>query len=233
MKSRALIITLTVFLFLQQLHAQMPLPEIPYIEVNGTAEKEITPDRLYLGILIQERVSGKDKVSIQEQEEKMKKGLSKAGISLENLYLADANADYTRSRWKSAEVISRKQFELRLSTADEVSRAFKVLDEIEITDAWISKIDHSKLEEFKKELRIEAIKTAKSKSDYLLTAIGQQTGKALIVRENDYGYQMPMYRNKNMEMAAMADTGGMAESESPDFRKIKLTSSVYVKFEIK
>lgn len=228
--------------FLAMIHIGMPLkaqypiqPEPPFIEINGIAEKEIVPDRIYLGILIRERISGKDKITVAQQEEKLKSGLKRKGIALENLYLSDANANYYNRPWKNREVISQTQYELRVSNATEVSEVFSLLDEIEITDAWIAKVDHSKMEELKKDLRIEAIKAAKAKSDYLLGAISQQTGKALIVRENEY-YQQPVYYNKmaNTRMDMMESAGAAAPEYNPiDFRKIKIQASVYVKFEVK
>lgn len=237
MKTTAWITLILLFavLAVPTVHGQYPVPqEPPYIEVNGMAEKEITPDRIYLGILIRERTTGKDKITVGEQEEKLKAGLRKKGIPLENLYLADANANYFNRPWKTREVISQAQYELRLGTASEVSDVMNLLDEIEITDAWISKVDHSRMEELKKDLRIEAIKAAKAKSDYLLSAIGQQTGKALIVRENEM-YQPPMYYNKmaNARMEVMDASGAAPEYEPVDFRKIKIQTSIYVKFEVK
>lgn len=218
------------------LKAQFPMqPEPPYIEVNGMAEKEVVPDRIYLGILIRERITGKDKVTVAQQEEKLKSGLKRKGIALENLYLSDANANYYHHKWRNREVISQTQYELRLGNATEVSEVFALLDEIEITDAWISKVDHSRMEELKKDLRIEAIKSAKAKSDYLLNAISQQTGKALIVRENEV-YQPPVYFNKmaNAQMDMLEVAGAATPAYEPvDFRKIKIQTSIYVKFEVK
>lgn len=49
-------------------------------------------------------------------------------------------------------------------------KVFEKLDELKIVDAYISKVSHSKLEEFKKEVRVMAIKAAKEKANYLLTA---------------------------------------------------------------
>jgi len=236
MKHLAKISCLFLLLTLTQINpawAQIPPPEPPYIEVNGLAEKEIVPDKIFLGILIQERTTGKDQITVAQQEEKLKNGLKKKGIEQENLYVSDANANYQNRRWRDREVVSQMQYELKLVNATQVSDVFSLLDEIEITNAWINRVDHSQINEYKKELRIEAIKAAKAKSDYLLNAIGQQTGKALIVRENEYYNPMPMYNYKAAGMMAMEDSGGMPASEPLDFKKIKIQASIYVKFEVK
>lgn len=47
-----------------QLKEQYP----SYIEVNGVAEREITPDKIYINITINERDS-KGKITVEEQEQ--------------------------------------------------------------------------------------------------------------------------------------------------------------------
>jgi uncharacterized protein len=229
--SPIILILLIILLGIQKVNAQIPPPEPPYIEVNGLAEKEIVPDKIFLGILIQERTSGKDQITVAQQEEKLRNGLKKNGIELENLYVSDAN--YQNRHWRGKEVVSQMQYELKLANATQVSNVFALLDEIEITNAWINRVDHSQINDYKKELRIEAIKAAKAKSDYLLNAIGQQTSRALIVRENEYYNPMPMYNYKAAGMMAMEDSGGMPASEPLDFKKMKIQASIYVKFEVK
>ncbi len=169
----------------------------------------------------------------------MKQALTDLNIPLELLTVADAQADYIRVKWSKKDVISQSEYELKLSTAQQVADIFEKLDEMKIDNAFISKVSHSKIKEYRKDVEIEAIKNAKSKADYLLTAIGQETGTALIVTErssnsNDYyidGVQM---------RGARASNGILYEVPSDDklkgkidFRKIKLETTIYVKFEIK
>jgi hypothetical protein len=232
---KALRLLLMPFAFPLIVFSQSPIlpQEPPFIEINGTAELEIVPNELYVSILLKERIDGKDKITVPELEDKMKSGLKNLKIDMTQLSLADANADYLNRRWRSKEVISQKEYLLKLEDSNSLSKVFQMLDEINIQDAWISRVHHTKMDSLKKEVRINAIKAAKDKSDYLLKAIQQQTGKALIVRENDWGYPQPMYKNVNMSASYMdAAESGMAEPEV-DFRKIKISSSVYVKFEIK
>ena len=42
----------------------------------------------------------KVKISIEEQEEKLKNAVKSLDIDLSNLYLSDVNADYVTVRWK-------------------------------------------------------------------------------------------------------------------------------------
>jgi uncharacterized protein len=212
----------------------------PYIEVTGTAEKEVIPDEIYIGIIIRENYVNRVKVTIEEQEEKLKTAVKLLGIDLTNLYLSDANADYVKIRWQKKDVLTKKDYTLKVSTAATVGQVFLVLEKLEITDASISRVNHSKIDSLRKEVKILAIKAAKDKADYLLTAIGEQTGKPLIITENHQTIyrediaRMPV-RNVNSIASTTGGVGsGFDEKDNEiQFQKIKLTSSIYVKFSIK
>lgn len=205
-----------------------PKPEIPYIEVNGTAEKEVVPDIIYVSIALTDKVVNKDTYTISAQEEKLKKALQGLGIDLKNLTLADASSDVIMHKRREKGVAQRQEYLLKLSTASEVTRVFEMLHDNDIKEATISRVDHSKMDELRKEVRINAIKAAKDKATYLLEAIGQQPGKPLIVREEmGMPYRANMYSNVSFDAAAMG------RQEETDFRKIKIQFSYYVKYEIK
>ena len=111
-------------------------------------------------------------------------------------------------------------------------------DEIKINDARIARVDHSKLDELKKKVRIMAIKAAKAKADYLLEAIGAETGKPLIVREMTT--QMPHEQMLNIRgqstQSMLYEVEGLKYTYADQliqFQKIKIRESVYVKFGIK
>jgi len=213
--------------------------EQPYIEVTGTAEQEVTPDEIYIGIVIREKYVSKAKVTIEEQEEKLKAVVKSLGIDLTNLYLSDANADYVKIRWQKKDVLTKKDYILKVSNATTVGKVFQELEKLEITDALISKVSHSKIDSLKKEVRIMAIKAAKNKADYLLTAIGEQTGKPLIITENPqtiYRSEYQYLATRNVSSVASTFVGGYQSKDKDneiEFQKIKLTTSIYVKFLIK
>lgn len=205
--------------------------EQPYIEVAGTAEKEIVPDEIYIQIIIHERYANKVKISIEEQEGKLKNTLKSINIDLSNLYLSDANADYVKIRWQQKDVLTKKDYMLKVSDAKTVGLVFQELEKIEIKDASISRVSHSKIEEFRKEVKILAIKAAKSKADYLLEAIGEQTGKPLIVKENEV---LPLSNAVGIAFNSRGYLGDfIGRDDEIQFQKIKVQSSVYVKFLIK
>ena len=209
----------------------------PYTEATGKAEKKIIPDEIYLSITIKERTSGKDEISVEEQEIKLRQALTDLNIPLDLLAVADAQADYIKVKWTKKDVISQSEYELKLTSAKQVAAVFSKLDEIKIDNAYISKVSHSKIKELRKEGNIEAIKNAKSKADYLLAAIGQQTGTALIINERN-SESGDYYRIENRLKTSAnfsRETAALNEKSigAIVFKKIKLEALIYVKFEIK
>jgi uncharacterized protein YggE len=214
--------------------------EEPYIEVTGSADQEVTPDEIYINIIIREKYVNKEKVTIESQEEKLKTYLKDIGVDIKNLYLSDANADYVKVKWRTKDVLTKKDYTLKVSTATTVGQVFQQLDKLEITDAFIAKVNHSKLDSLKKEVKILAIKAAKNKADYLLTAIGEQTGKPLIIQECENGISqkagVTLKGSRSIETPYIIDginIRGSDKEEELQFKKIKIEAFIYVKFAIK
>jgi uncharacterized protein YggE len=212
----------------------------PFIEVNGTAEKEVIPDEIYITIVIKERLVNREKLTVETQENNLKISLKAIGIDLMNLAVADASADYVKITWQTKDVISKKEYLLKVSNATTLSKVFEQLSALEINDAYVKRVSHSKLDSLKKEVRIAAIKSAKEKADYLLSAIGEQTGKALVVKEiNASSYQNELSHNYtvNSKLSSTSNyVSDLLESNPKNeiqFQKIKITATLYTKFEIK
>lgn len=108
--------------------------EQPYIEVTGVAEKEVIPDEIYIAIIIKEKSVNKTKVTIEEQEEKLKGAIKSLGIDLANLSLSDASGDYVKVRWQQKDLWPKKQYTLKVSDAATVDKVFQELEKLEV---WI------------------------------------------------------------------------------------------------
>ncbi len=229
---RKLLFVVLACLTLQVLRAQNPENQKPFIEVTGTGEIEIVPDEIYVTILLQE---SKEKETLSKQEDALQKAIKDLGIDPKNLTLNSADADYGRYSTFKKEVILSKSYILKLSNATILSQVYEKLDKINAQDAYVSRIDHSKILEYTKEARIKAIKAAKEKAEYLLTAIGQQAGKPIQVLEIENYIHNPVYRNMAMKSVSNAymREGDQAEEPEMSFRKIKIKSSFNVKFEIR
>lgn len=206
-----------------------------YIEVVGNGELEIIPDEIYISITIRERQEGKKKITVESQEMDLKNAVKEIGIPMENLTLSDANADYIKVGWTRKDVVSKKSYVLKVADATTVGKVYEKLDALKILDAYIARVSHSKMEEFKKQVRIMAIKAAKEKAEYLLAAIDEKMGSPFIIYEQNSVPNLPMKLMNVRGSRSASETyyvDGIKQPEEIQFKKIKLQSSIYVKFEI-
>ncbi|MBX3163949.1 MAG: SIMPL domain-containing protein [Bacteroidetes bacterium] len=205
----------------------------PYIEVTGTSETEVTPDEITITITLQE---SKERANINKQEERMKKAFTELGINLTNLTLNSADADFQRVKaFNKKETLISKTYLLKLSNAEILSKVYQKLSELDAQDAYISKVNYSKIEEVKKENSLKALKVAKEKAENLLSAIGHQTGMPLQIYEQQNGIVNPVsnYRMATKSVARLFDAEDSSSEPDISFRKIKIVNTFYVKYEIK
>lgn len=208
--------------------------ETPYIEVVGNGEMEIIPDQIYISFTLKERMDGKTKILIEDQEKEMKKKLMKLNIDLKDLQLADASSDYIKIKRKKNDVIASKDYMLKVSSTGTLAQVFEALDELDAFNAGIQRVDHSEIKKFRQEVKMMAVKDAKEKAGYLLSAIGETVGKPLFIQEREsFDEFQPMRKAVMMNMAM--DAAAPAEEVLPElsFQKIKLKYAVFARFAIK
>ena len=244
-KMQMLLFGLTMFLAATaangQSTAESSKDESPYIEVMGTAEKEVIPDEIFIKIIILEKFVGKEKQTVEMQEENLKSALKEIGVKLSALSLTDVHSDYIRINWTKKDVIAKKEYTLLVADAATVGQVFQQLEKLDINGAYISMINHTKLDSLRKETRILAIEAAKAKADYLLRAIGEETGKALVIQERDFQSTIP---NNGLNIrGSRGDSevyfingvkvrGNTQDKDLLQFEKIKIQAAIYVKFSI-
>ena len=205
------------------------------IEVNGTAEAEVTPDILYIGMALKEYfrdAANKKKVEIEELERQLQSAVLAAGIPQENFTINNISS-YT-SWWekKKPEFLARKQYRIKVTDLTKFNQIMSAVDPKGIEYSNIESYDYSKIESLKKDLKIKALQAAKDKANYLITSIGGTLGSPLDIQEinNEY-YPQPMYRaNAMMKTEGAMDTQAMPDI---DFKKIKLTYQMRAVFEIR
>ncbi len=205
-----------------------------YIEVAGKAEMEIVPDQIYLKIIINEK-ENKDKLTVEELEQAMVAKIKDIGLDVEkDLAIKDFVSNF-KSYWlKKTDIITTKEYQLLVHNARTAGQVFQELERIGISNITIDRIDHSEIEKFRQEVKINAIKAAKTKGEYLTEAIGQNIGRAIYI--NEVGNRI----YSSIEMRSVSGSnivirGNAKESPSYDieFEKIKLNYSILVRFELK
>lgn len=127
-------------------------------------------------------------------------------------------------------------YEINMSTTRKMDELVEKLNDEATENFFISRVDHSRIQEFKKQLKIQAVQVAREKANYLAEAIHEKAGEALIINEpNEISvYPQPMFANKMVMMNAVTIGNDQAES-SPniDFKKMKLKFEVTAVFALK
>lgn len=209
-----------------------------YIEVTGTVESQITPDEIYISITINEK-DKKGKLSVEAQEAKMIQQLKLAGIDTEKkLSVENFNSVFNKFFLKKDGVLKVKQYILLVNTTQELTKAFKIFDRLEISNVYIKKVDHSNMEALKLEAKVKAIKIAKKKAKAYAEAIEQTVGKALFIGETSNYISNALAGSANGLMIRGVNSiakGYVSKSELMDkitFKKITISASVEAKFEL-
>lgn len=200
-----------------------------YIEVNGVAEREVAPNEIYLSITINERDS-KGKISIDEQQRDMVAVLKKLGVKpAEQLKMLDLTSSY----FKRGNALAKAQYELKLTSAVEVARVWRALDELGISQVTVQKVSHTDIETFKKEVRADAMRAARDNARALAEAIDQKAGKCFWIAD----YSSPVrttYAVANMKARGVMEESvsfdAIVEEEGLEFQTINLQHRVQAKF---
>lgn len=204
-----------------------------YIEITGTTELEITPDEIYISITINEK-DKKGRVSVERQENLMLEKLKQIGINLKDDFrVLDFTSNYKFYFLKKTDILKSKKYQLIVHNGLQLAKVFQSLESIGISNTSITKVSHSKIQEYKKDAKIQALKDAKEKATDYAMAIDQTLGRALYIQENNHNMN---YRNNNMLNEVVAY--GYAKKEMDqvnniEFKKIKVYASVITRFELK
>ncbi|OQX79291.1 MAG: hypothetical protein B6D64_05050 [Bacteroidetes bacterium 4484_276] len=236
MKNTLLFLTLffcSVFLKSQDLYKA----QIRFIEVTGSAELEIEPDEIRFIIGIKEywkeefdkRTKFKDyktKVPISVIEKNLVADLAQVGIQKDNLIFREVGNYF---RYNGKEFLISKQIELILYDFKTVNEITMVIDTKGIDYMRIGELKNKEITEFRKQVKIEALKAAKEKAKYLLASIDKEIGDVISITEmnSENNFLMPQSITSNTIMGSLDNPG------IENIRKIKLRYEIKAKFEIK
>lgn len=201
------------------------------INVSGSAETEVTPDIIYIGISLKEYLNGKKKTEITELEKQLYAAVQKAGIAKENLTVSNLSSwNYATEKKKNPDFLASKQYRLKVSDLNKFNTILEAIDAKGIASTNIESYDYSKIESLKKDLKIKALLAAKEKAVYMVEALGEKLGGVIDIQDGGDNVIQPVYRNYMMK-SAMAESADTAPEI--DFKKIKLNFTVNAVFEIK
>jgi len=202
-----------------------------YIEVNGKAELEVVPDEIYIKILLNEGDS-KNKITVSDLENKMVQKLEEIGINIsKELLIKDMTSNFKFYFLGKDQIFLSKEYQLMVTTGKMAGRVFVEMEKLGISNISIDRLDNSKIEEYRNEVKVNAIKAAKNKAELLAVAVNQSIGRAIYIQEQEM-YQPMMVMSNTMMVKGSASMDREAELDI-DFEKIKLEYTILCRFELK
>lgn len=205
-----------------------------YIEVTGRAEMEIVPDEIYITILLDEKDS-KNKQTVAQLESAMTKKLKELGVDVDkDLMIKDLSSNFKFYLLHKNDIFLSKEYQLLVRNGKLAGRVFIELEKLGISNMTIDRLEHSKIEQYRREVKVNAIVAAKEKAGSLANAISEEIGKALYIQEVDYN-PYGVARVSNVMSLKSREGGSLNQMEELDieFEKIKLEYSVICRFELK
>jgi uncharacterized protein YggE len=235
--NRFFILAMTV-LFFTVGHAQNVVNPYPKtITVTGSAEMEIVPDEIYVMVDLKEyEKKGSGKISIDKIRQDFLTAVHSLGLPDSAVSVAaydGYNNPWLRKKNKKDQLYASITYQVKLKSAAQVDQLVDKLDDNATSNFYIASTSHSKLAEFRKNLKIQAVRAAKEKAGYLAEAINEQVGVAVTINEPNEYFQ-PYYNTlANVQMKSMAMDQVAADQPQADFKKIKLKYDVTVVFALK
>ena len=206
----------------------------PYLDVTGYADSLVIPNEIYIRINISEKDS-RDRVSVEEYETKMVDGLKTLGLNPEkDLTTNDFGSNYRFYLLKQKDVMKSKQYILKVSDAVTASKVFMLLEDLEISNVSIDRVDHSEKENIKNITRTKAVENAKTKAITLTKPLNQTVGQAIYLTDNETTATALEGRVSGVVVRGYGKFKS-TDKELPkiEFEKIKISTTVSVKFILK
>lgn len=251
---KKLIIIINVFLFVHAINAQLPQPIFannPFpktITVSGSAEMEIIPDEIYVNITLREyQKRGEAKKEIETIKTAFLENCKAVGIpdSAVSIFSFSGYNNYYsfKKRKKDPDMQSSITYQVKFKDSKTMDDLVEKLDDEATQNFIIASTSHSKMTEYRKQLKINAVQAAKNKGIYLTESIGEKLGEAIKIKEPDENFagvnpyeaasQIRIRGANSLSSNLRFSAGDTFSSTEIDFKKMKLRFEVEVVFALK
>ncbi|WP_018342210.1 SIMPL domain-containing protein [Cytophaga aurantiaca] len=203
----------------------------PYLETVVTVDTFVTPDRIYLSILITEKDT-KGKISVEELENQMIEKFKSIGIDIEKqLFLSDVSSNFKKYFIKSQDILKSKSYYLIVSNAQTAGMALIELENLGISNVDLAKVEYSKIEELKVELKSKAVFKARKLGEAMTKPLNQKLGAAIYISDSYKDYTVNSVSAMQVRKSSSSHYATSPKVEI-QFEKIKVEVEVSVKFKI-
>ena len=229
------LILLLTFLTFQTYSQTKNFIDKPYLETKATVDTLVTPDRIYLSILITEKDT-KGRTPVEELENRMNTKLIALGIDTKKqLTLSDVTSNFKNYFLKRTDVLKNKAYSLLVYDAVTAGKVIVGLESIEISNVHLIKTEYSKIEQLKMELKQKAVYKAKMQAESMLKPLNQKLGKAMYISDvNSNIARILQGKSAGIQIRGLASMNKEEEYDPIDiaFEQIRLESSITINFGI-
>ena len=205
----------------------------PYLEVQGKADTLVTPNRIYIDVLISEK-DVKGKKSVEELENDMLTKLKSIGIDVDkNVAMQDMMSNYKKFFLKQTDIQKSKSYSILVYDAKTTAKVFIGLEEIGLSNVRIDKLEHSEERKLQLLMNSKAIENAKANAVSFTKPLGQTVGKAVYVGNIFEGVAKKNYTGSTIKIRGFANLYGSRAMEydtNIEFEKIAISSEIGVRF---
>lgn len=212
-----------------------------FIEVNGSAEMNLQPDEIELEVILQEYDRSGKKIKLDNINDSFYAVLRKNKMKAEDLeFINNANHYYWWYWWSYRnQYYQTKTITLKLSSQTNILKLVEDLNTKWVQSIRISKSTHSKLQEYRKQVKAEAAKAAKEKAGYLLESLGEELDHVLSVEEipevaNNPSNYYWWYNQRSSNLLSNSNVSVNQDEDSPSRSSgIEHVASIKLRYEIK
>ncbi|MFL9845459.1 SIMPL domain-containing protein [Flavobacterium rhizosphaerae] len=215
--------------------------DVPYLETRAQADTLVTPDRIYITIILNE-ANTKGRQSTEELEQKMEQELTKLGIDTRNdLTLLDYSSNFRKYFLKVQDILKSKIYSLIVHDAITANKVLEALESAEISNVNIDHVEYSGEEQLLLALKSKAVAKAKEQAMFYTKPLGQSVGRALYISDTDekavnpYLSQGAPGSGYNIRIRGASSSvygNSVPEPINVDFDKIEYRAAVFVVFKL-
>lgn len=206
-----------------------------YIEVTGTSEIEIVPDKIHYLIEIreyfEEEFDGKSKpeeyrtkVPLEQIERQLWKVLADVDIPKEAVRTQEVG-DYWRRQGQ--DFLVSKKYDITLTDFKQIDEIVKRIDTKGVNTMRIGELENKDMLLYHQKGKIEALKAAQRKAAYLVEALGKKLGDVVrIVEDGNAGMSSLFSAQSNVRASDAASFDGFRTIKSITPCKCGLKSQI-------
>lgn len=235
---KKIITTAILAFFITGLFAQAPNPYPKTITVNGSADMEITPDEIYVIVTLKEyEKKGTGKIGLEKIKTDFLHSCTSVGLADSVITIASYEGNLLKKKRSKEELYASISYQVKFSNSKKIDELVNRLDDEATQSFDVAQVSHSKIQEYRKQARIMAIKAAKDKAAYLTEAVGESLGVAVTITEYNRDIVQPLISQTSfantLAKARLNSESWSSDESNIDFRKIRVYMEVNVVFAIK